>query len=144
MELPLQNVYQQVDNWYVLDSELPWDVKRLREDLFSLIEIRKTPVIFCDTCDANSVLLALGEEEEEFLFPVHGFYHKEKQLIFICMWEEYEQVLQTLLHEFRHAMQDENDVLDVGNELYEDRWIEKDARGFAERKLNEYKNRSLM
>lgn len=51
------------------------------------------------------MLLSLGEEEEEFLFPVGGFYHKEKQLIFVCMWEEYDQVLKTLLHEFRHAMQ---------------------------------------
>ncbi|MGQ0422399.1 DUF3920 family protein, partial [Bacillus sp. HC-Mk] len=24
-----------------------------------------SPVIFCDTCDANDVLLSLGEEEEE-------------------------------------------------------------------------------
>ncbi len=46
MELQFQNVYQQVENWYVLDSELPWDVKRLRDDLFSLIEVCKTPVIF--------------------------------------------------------------------------------------------------
>ncbi len=66
MELQFQNVYQQVENWYVLDSELPWDVKRLRDDLFSLIEVCKTPVIFCDTCDVNHVLLSLGEEEEEF------------------------------------------------------------------------------
>ncbi|UYO19929.1 DUF3920 family protein [Bacillus sp. 41-22] len=144
MELQFQNVYQQVENWYVLDSELPWDVKKLRNDLFSLIEVSATPVIFCDTCDANHVLLSLGEEEEEFLFPVGGFYHKEKQLIFICMWEEYEQVLKTLLHEFRHAMQHKDDVLYVGNELYEERWIEKDARHFAERKLDEYKNRNLI
>ena len=133
MELQFQNVYQQVENWYVLDSELPWDVKKLREDLFSLIEVCKTPVIFCDTCDANHVLLSVG-----------GFYHKEKQLIFVCMWEEYEQVLKTLLHEFRHAMQHKSEVLYVGSELYEDRWIEKDARKFAERKLDEYKNRKLM
>ncbi|MCU5324993.1 DUF3920 family protein [Bacillus cereus] len=144
MELQFQNVYQQVENWYVLDSELPWDVKRLRDDLFSLIEICKTPVIFCDTCDANHVLRSLGEEEEEFLFPIGGFYHKEKQLIFVCMWEEYEQVLKTLLHEFRHAMQHKSELLYVGSETYEERWIEKDARKFAERKLGEYKNRKLM
>ena len=60
------------------------------------------------------------------------------------MWEEYEQVLKTLLHEFRHAMQHKREVLYVGSELYEDRWIEKDARKFAERKLDEYKNRKLM
>ncbi|EEK76288.1 DUF3920 family protein [Bacillus cereus] len=144
MELQFQNVYQQAENWYVLDSELPWDVKKLREDLFSLIETCKTPVIFCDTCDANDVLLSLGEEEEEFLFPVGGFYHKEKQLIFVCMWEGYEQVLKTLLHEFRHAMQHKREVLYVGSESYEERWIEKDARAFAERKLDEYKNRKVM
>ncbi|WP_439021231.1 DUF3920 family protein [Bacillus thuringiensis] len=144
MELQFQNVYQQVENWYVLDSELPWDVKKLREDLFSLIETCKTPVIFCDTCDANDVLLSLGEEEEEFLFPVGGFYHKEKQLIFVCMWEGYEQVLKTLLHEFRHVMQHKRKVLYVGSESYEERWIEKDARAFAERKLDEYKNRKVM
>lgn len=46
MELQFQNVYQQVENWYVLDSELPWDVKKLRNDLFSLIEVSATPVIF--------------------------------------------------------------------------------------------------
>ena len=60
-----------------VDSELPWDVKRLRDDLFSLIEICKTPVIFCDTCDANHVLRSLGEEEEEFLFPIGGFIIKK-------------------------------------------------------------------
>ena len=118
MELQFQNVYQQVENWYVLDSELPWDVKKLRNDLFSLIEVSATPVIFCDTCDANHVLLSLGEEEEEFLFPVGGFYHKEKQLIFVCMWDEYEQVLKTLLHEFRHAMQHKREVLYVGSKSY--------------------------
>ena len=52
--------------WYVLDSELPWDVKRLRDDLFSLIEVCKNTGYFCDTCDANHVLLSLGEEEENF------------------------------------------------------------------------------
>ncbi len=108
------------------------------------IGVCKTPVIFCDTCDANDVLLSLGEEEEEFLFPVGGFYHKEKQLIFVCMWEEYDQVLKTLLHEFRHAMQHKRDILYVGSERYEERWIEKDARKFAERKLDEYKSRKLM
>ena len=29
------------------------------------------------------------------------------------MWEEYEQVLKTLLHEFRHAMQHKSEVLHV-------------------------------
>lgn len=41
------------------------------------------------------------------------------------MWEEYEQVLKTLLHEFRHAMQHKREVLYVGSEVYEDRWIRK-------------------
>lgn len=50
----------------------------------------------------------------------------------------------TLLHEFRRAMQHKDDILYVGNELYEERWIEKDARHFAERKLDEYKNRNLI
>ncbi|MGQ0417284.1 DUF3920 family protein, partial [Bacillus sp. HC-TM] len=36
------------------------------------------------------------------------------------------------------------DILYVGSERYEERWIEKDARKFAERKLDEYKSRKLM
>lgn len=48
------------------------------------------------------------------------------------MWEEYDQVLKTLLHEFRHAMQHKRDILYVGSERYEERWIEK-MRGSSRR-----------
>ncbi|PFA13682.1 MULTISPECIES: DUF3920 family protein [Bacillus cereus group] len=143
MELQFQNVYQQAGNWYVLDSEFPWDIQQVQNDVFSLIEKREIPVVFCDTCDTNNVLVNLGEEEEEFLFPLNGFYHKERQMIFVCMWEQYEQVLKTLLHEFRHSMQHENNVLYIEKEVYEARWIERDARAFAERKMNEYMRRNI-
>ncbi|EOA3903063.1 DUF3920 family protein [Bacillus cytotoxicus] len=143
MELQFQNVYQQAGNWYVLDAEFPWDIQQVKSDVFSLIDKCEIPVIFCDTCETNEVLLMLGEEEEEFLFPLNGFYHKEKRLIFICRWEQYEQVLKTLLHEFRHSMQHEQNVLYIDTEAYERRWIERDARTFAERKMNEYIRRKI-
>lgn len=141
MQLPFERIYQQAGNWYVLDDDFPWDVNQVKRDVFSLIERREVPVIFCDTCETNDVLIRLGEDEEEFLFPLSGFYHKEKRLIFICMWEKYESVLETLLHEFRHDMQHERKLLYVGDEMYEKRWIEKDARVFAKRKLREYRRR---
>ncbi|MEI4830056.1 DUF3920 family protein [Bacillus sp. FJAT-53711] len=141
MQLLFQKVYQQAGNWYVLDDDFPWDITQVQRDVFSLIERREVPVFFCDTCEANDVLVQLGEEEEEFLFPLNGFYHKEKRLIFVCMWEKYEQLLETLLHEFRHDMQHERKLLYVGNEMYEQRWIEKDARVFAKRKMREFMRR---
>jgi hypothetical protein len=141
MQLLFQKVYQQAGNWYVLDDDFPWDITQVQRDVFSLIERREVPVFFCDTCETNDVLVQLGEEEEEFLFPLNGFYHKEKRLIFVCMWEKYEQLLETLLHEFRHDMQHERKLLYVGNEMYEQRWIEKDARVFAKRKMREFMRR---
>lgn len=141
MQLLSQKIYQQTENWYVLDEDFPWDINQVKRDVFSLIERRDVPVFFCDTCDTNDVLVLLGEEEEEFLFPLNGFYHKEKRLIFVCMWEKYEQLLETLLHEFRHDMQHERKLLYVDNEMYEKRWIEKDARVFAKRKIREYRRR---
>ncbi|CAM4052766.1 DUF3920 family protein [Bacillus manliponensis] len=141
MELPLEHIYERSENWYVLDADFPWDVSKIKKDLFLLIEKKHVPVVFCDTCSANDVLALLGEEEEEFLFPISGFYHKERSIIFICIWEQYEKVLETLLHEFRHHMQHEEHVLYVGNETYAERWIEKDAREFAKRKIEEYRRK---
>ncbi|WP_440602986.1 DUF3920 family protein [Bacillus sp. GB_SG_008] len=141
MQLLSQKIYQHTENWYVLDEDFPWDINQVKRDVFSLIERRDIPVFFCDTCETNDVLVRLGEEEEEFLFPLNGFYHKEKRLIFVCMWEKYECLLETLLHEFRHDMQHERKLLYVGNEMYEKRWIEKDARVFAKRKMREYRRR---
>ncbi|CAG9612483.1 hypothetical protein BACCIP111899_01660 [Bacillus rhizoplanae] len=141
MQLLSQKIYQQAGNWYVLDEDFPWDINQVQRDVFSLIERREVSVFFCDTCETNDVLVRLGEEEEEFLFPLNGFYHKEQRLIFVCMWQEYECLLETLLHEFRHDMQHERKLLYVGNEMYEKRWIEKDARVFAKRKMREYRRR---
>ncbi|MFX3625633.1 MAG: DUF3920 family protein [Ectobacillus sp.] len=143
MQLPCQRTYRQAGNWYVLDEEFPWDVHKVRQDIFSLIGQYDTTVIFCDTCEANSVLRALGEEEEEFLFPLHGYYHKECKLIFVFAWETYEQLLETLLHEFRHHMQFEQSLMRQLFHLerhlpYEDRWVEKDAKEFAREKMMEY------
>lgn len=143
MEFLSHKVYQQSGNWCVLDEDFPWDIRQLKLDVFALIGMRTTPVFFCDTCDANQVLSYFGEEEEEFLYPINGFYHRDKQFVFICSWESYEQVLETLLHEFRHDMQYEDKETRAlfyhDSQMYEKKWIEMDARAFAEEKMKQYR-----
>ncbi|MFD3448750.1 DUF3920 family protein [Microbacteriaceae bacterium 4G12] len=143
MQFPFQTVFQQEGNWYVLDQEFPWDVVMVKQDLCSLMEERDVPVMFCDTCEANMILLALGEEEEEFLFPLSGLYHQGRRIIFIFRWEQYELLLETLLHEFRHDMQYEDEDLrkrfhEERCLTYDERWIEKDASAFAKEKMKQY------
>ncbi|MCP8969629.1 DUF3920 family protein [Ectobacillus sp. SYSU M60031] len=145
MQLP--GVQQQDGSWYVLDEEFPWDVRDVKRDIFSLVPYRDTTVLFCDTCEANRVLSGLGEEEEEFLFPLAGLYHKERRLIFVFMWEEYEQMLETVLHELRHDMQYEQQEKKAffhqeKDRHYEERWIEQDARMFARLKIQEFLDRA--
>jgi hypothetical protein len=143
MQFPFQRVFQQAGDWYVLDEEFPWNIQKVRQDIISLIGDRETPVLFCDTCDANSILLALGEEEEEFLYPLSGLYHPRKRLIFIFQWEQYEDLLKTLLHEFRHDMQFEEEAIrslfeEERTLNYEERWIEMDARAFVKEVMGHY------
>ncbi|WP_028401335.1 DUF3920 family protein [Ectobacillus panaciterrae] len=143
MQLPLPKVQQQAGNWYVFDEEFPWGIHTVREELFTLVGQCEVPIIFCDTCEANSILLALGEEEEEFLLPLHGYYHQQKKIIFIFVWEEYEQMLETLLHEIRHDMQFQQGLIrqlfhSERHLPYEERWVEKDARAFAKAKMAQY------
>ena len=75
MELQFQNVYQQVEVVCVgFGASL--GCQKLREDLFSLIEACKTPVIFVIRV-MQTMCFIIREEEEEFLFPVGGFIIKK-------------------------------------------------------------------
>ncbi|MBO9130756.1 DUF3920 family protein [Bacillus sp. 165] len=143
MQFPFQRVFQQAGLWYVLDEEFPWDLHKLQQDIFSLMMEREVRVLFCDTCDANAILSVLGEEEEEFLYPLSGLYHPGARLIFVFQWEEYEVLLGTLLHELRHDMQfEEKTIRDVFYKErrlnYEERWIEKDAQLFVKNTMEQY------
>jgi hypothetical protein len=143
MQLPLPKVYQQAGNWYVFDEEYGWDIHQVRKDIFSLVGQCDVLVIFCDTCDANTILSVLGEEEEEFLLPLHGYYHQHRKLIFVFVWEEYERMLETILHEIRHHMQFQQSLIQqlfhTERHLpYEERWVEKDAQAFAKEKMAQY------
>lgn len=127
----------------MLDKEFPWDLHKLRQDIFSLVGHYEVPVIFCDTCEANAILLALGEEEEEFMIPIHGYYHPKRRFIFVFVWEDYEQLLNTLLHEIRHDMQFKHSLVhQLFHEErylpYEERWIERDARAFVKKMMMQY------
>ncbi|UOY91028.1 DUF3920 family protein [Ectobacillus sp. JY-23] len=146
MEFPLPKALQQAGNWCVFDEDFPWNLYEVREDVFGLVGQTEVAVLFCDTCEANQILLHMGEEEEEFLFPLYGYYHQRSKTIFIFMWEDYERMLETILHEIRHDMQFQQSlirhVFHAERHLpYEERWIEKDAREFAREKMRAYKRR---
>jgi Zn-dependent peptidase ImmA (M78 family) len=146
MKFSLRKEYVKVENWYVIDEEFPWPIEQVKEDIMSMQPYHKAPIIFCDTCDANDILLALGEEEEEFLFPMNGYYHPNKDLIFIFTWDTYEQLLATLLHEIHHHMQFQNKRGKMQYQAerhlpYEARSFEKDAREFAREKMLLYKQK---
>ncbi len=133
----------QVENWYVIDEDFPWEIGQVKTDIMSLYPHYDAPVIFCDTCDANEILLALGEEEEEFLLPMNGFYHLGKKIIFIFAWDTYEQLLVTLLHEIHHHIEYQSKHGQKRFKMerylpYEARTMERDARDFAREKMMLY------
>lgn len=139
-----QNVVMKTNSWYVLDEDFSFDVEELRRDIFSYIKERGTPVIFCDTCDANRIASLLGQDEKEFVFAPAAIFWEELDMIFVFRYEEYEPLLETLFHEFRHVSQYHDPSIrplftSESHLPYSERWIEKDAFAFAKQKVEEFK-----
>ncbi|MBM7704254.1 DUF3920 family protein [Metabacillus iocasae] len=143
--LTRRTIYQQTDNWYVVDKEFAWNLSRLKEDVFQYMDQDiRIPVVFCDSCEANKIVSELGEEEAEYLSYASGIYWREVGIIFIFRFDDYLPLLETIFHELRHVMQEDIPELRARFELdkylpYEQRLIEKDAFQFAKEKLLQYK-----
>lgn len=139
-----RNVIQQYENWYVLDEEFSWDLRHLYETIFQHIEtMDPIPVVFCTICEANKIISDMGDEEDEYLRFASGLYWRELGIIFIFQQEEYLPLLETLFHEFRHVMQDQNQAFrhhfETDKNLpYQERITEIDAFAYAKKKINEY------
>lgn len=143
-----KKVYKQYNNWYALDDDMPWNVEELQQILFQTMGIEDSvPVIFCDSCDANTIVYELGEEEAEHLQYISALYWREVHMIFIFRYDEFLRTLETLFHEFRHVLQYGDPSIrplftSESHLPYEDRWIEKDAFAYAKEKIESYKNSS--
>jgi len=142
----LQNhtIYQQYKNWYVLDDEFSWNVQRVYKTIFKHLDsIYHTPVIFCSTLQANKIISAMGDEEDEYLRFESGVYWRTLGIIFIFRFDEKLPLIETLFHEFRHVMQDHNPnfrhYFESDQKLpYKERITEIDAFNYAKEKTNEF------
>ena len=139
-----RKVLKQCKNWYVLDDEFSWNLKKLHDTIFKHIETKfHIPVIFCSINEANKIISELGDEEDEYLRFASGIYWRDLEIIFIFHFEEYLPLIETLFHEFRHVMQDLDPdfrhFFDSDRKLpYKERITEIDAFKFAKEKINEY------
>ncbi|MDQ0247179.1 hypothetical protein J2S09_004820 [Bacillus fengqiuensis] len=139
-----RNVYQQEDQWYVLDAEFSWDLSILKQEVFVCMEKEvHIPVIFCDVCEANKIVAELGEEEAEYLQFASGMYWREVGIVFIFRFHEYLPLMETIFHELRHVMQEDIPELQSHFEWdkkipYEQRITEKDAFHYAKIYLDKY------
>lgn len=130
-------VYQQSGRWFVLDEEFKWDLPTLQKDVFACLnKAFHIPIIFCDSCEANKIVSALGEEEAECLQFASGVYWREVGIIFIFKFEDYLPLVETIFHELRHYIQDHIPYYQKEFELdkkrpYEERTTEQDAFAFA-------------
>lgn len=139
-----RNIIKQYKNWYVLDDEFSWNLKKLHDTIFKHIEAKfHIPVIFCTINEANKIISELGDEEDEYLRFASGIYWRDLGIIFIFDFDEYLPLIETLFHEFRHVMQDLNPefrhYFDSDRRLpYKERMTEIDAFKYAKEKTNEY------
>ena len=142
--LQKHTTYQQYKNWHVLDDEFDWNVQDLYKTISNHLDIfYQTPVIFCSTLDANKIISAMGDEEDEYLRFESGIYWRELGIIFIFRYDEYLPLIETLFHEFRHVMQDHNPIFrhyfESDKKLpYKERITEIDAFNYAKEKTNEF------
>lgn len=142
----LQNhtVYHQYKTWYVLDDEFNWNVKKLYNTISKHLDyMYSTPIIFCTTLDANKIISAMGDEENEYLRFESGIYWRELGIIFIFCYDEYLSLIETLFHEYRHVMQDHNPIFrhyfETDKTLpYQERITEIDAFHYAKEKTIEF------
>ena len=142
--LEKHHVLQQYENWYVLDESFSWNLSTLNQTIFRHLDSRyQIPVVFCSIREANKIISALGDEEEEYLRFVSAVYWRESRIIFIFDYDEYIPLIKTLFHEFRHVMQDLSP--EFRHHFHSDRKLpykkritEMDAFQFAEKKTIEY------
>jgi hypothetical protein len=137
-------IFQQYHNWYVLDDEFSWNVKKLCKNIFEHLEIvYQTPVVFCTTSQANKIVSDMGFEENEYLRFESAVYWREVGIIFIFNFDDKLELIETLFHEFRHVMQDHNPHIkhyfESDKKLpYQERLTEIDAFHYAKEKTNQY------
>ena len=142
--LQKRTIFQQYKNWYVLDDEFSWEIQTLYHTIFTHLDSHiPIPVIFCSISEANKIMSDLGDEEDEYLRFVSGIYSRELEIIFIFHFMEYVPLVETLFHEFRHVMQNDNPTFKHHFESdkklpYNERITEIDAFQFAKEKTNEY------
>jgi hypothetical protein len=138
------NVIQQYRNWYVVDEEFTWNVSELHQTVFTIIQKEiDIPVVFCDTCDANKIVSALGEEEVEYLQFASGLYWREVGIVFIFVYDEWLTLIETIFHELRHVMQDQDSsfrhhFISDKKLPYEKRVTEIDAFAYAKEMMKCY------
>lgn len=137
-------IYQQYKNWYVLDDEFSWNIQSLFKSFFKHLDsVQPTPVIFCTINEAKNIIWEMGDDEEEYLQFGSGIYWRELRIIFIFQYKEFVPLIETLFHEFRHVMQDQNEqfrhYFETDKNLpYEERITEIDAFKYAKEKTNEF------
>ncbi len=137
-------VYQECENWFVLDEEFSFDLHSLQKEVFSCLNRKfTTPVVFCDSCEANKIVSELGEEEAEFLQYASAVYWREVGIIFIFNFEEYLPLIEIIFHELRHVMQEDIPFFKKQFEFdkklpYEERKTEKDAFQYAKSHLQKF------
>ncbi|WP_071393371.1 DUF3920 family protein [Bacillus tuaregi] len=142
--LQKRTILQRYKNWYVLDSEFSWNLRSIYHTMDAYLEnVFHIPVIFCSIREANQIISDLGDEEDEYLRFAAGIFWRELGIIFIFQYEEYETLIETLFHEFRHVMQDEDPVFRLHFESdkklpYKERKTEIDAFQFAKEKSEAY------
>lgn len=137
-------IVQHYQNWYALDEEMSWNLAELHQSVFTMINKKlDIPIIFCDTCDANKIVSALGEEEAECLQFASGIYWREVGIVFIFVYDHWLEVMETLFHELRHVMQDQDSsfrhhFISDKKLPYEKRVTEIDAFSYAKEMIEHY------
>ncbi|KAA9014204.1 DUF3920 family protein [Niallia endozanthoxylica] len=142
--LQKRTILQQYKCWYVLDNDFPWNIPSIYHKIHDHLDTTfPIPVIFCSIREANKIISDLGHDEDEYLRFAAGIYWRELGIIFIFHYEEYETLIETLFHEYRHVMQDlDADFrhhFEHDKKLpYKERKTEMDAFQFAKEKTNIY------
>ena len=137
-------IVQQHEQWYALDKDFSWNLKTVYHTTFkhlgTMIDI---PVVFCSILEANKIISDLGDEEDEYLRFASGIYWRELEIVFIFKFDQFVPLLETLFHELRHVMQDQDPEFrhhfETDKKLpYQERLTEIDAFQFAKQKIDEY------
>ncbi|WP_338449670.1 DUF3920 family protein [Niallia oryzisoli] len=142
--LQKRTILQQYKSWYVLDSDFSWNIRSVYHEIFAHLDnVFHIPVVFCSIREANQIISDLGDDEDEYLRFAAGIYWRELGIVFIFQYEEYETLIETLFHEYRHVMQDIDPDFrhhfETDKKLpYKERITEIDAFQFAKEKTDTY------